>query len=68
MLCEGKSRSTLSNAWEMFAKAFSQNAPSLANVNGGATMAGDTIHKSRGQTGKRLQDGYSPLAPKVGIA
>ena len=41
MLWDGKTRGTLANASEMFTKTFPQSAPSLADVNGRAAMAGD---------------------------
>ena len=47
-LCDGKPRRILVNASEMFTKTFSQSAPSLADVNGRALKADDTVNQTRG--------------------
>ena len=47
-LCYGKPRRIPVNASEMFTKKFSQSMPNLADVNGRALTAGDTVNQTRG--------------------
>ena len=56
-LCDGETRRIFVDASEVFTKTFPQIAPSLANVNGRATTAGDTVNEIRGQTSKGVFDG-----------
>ena len=57
MLCDGKTRRILVDATKVVTKTFPLSAPSLADGNGRAATAGDTVNQTRGQTGKRLFDG-----------
>ena len=47
MLCVGKTRCILVDATEVFTKMFPQSAPSLADVNGRAATAGDSLMVKR---------------------
>jgi len=57
LLCDGKTRRNLVDASKMFTKTFPQSAPSLADVNGRATTAGDAVNQTRGQTSEGIFDG-----------
>ena len=61
MLRGGKTRRTLANASEMFTKTFPQSAPSLADVNGRAAMAGDAVNQTAGQASEGIFDGEAIL-------
>ena len=50
MLCNGKNQ-------EMFTKTFPLSARGLADTNGRATMAGDAVNQTRGQTSEGIFDG-----------
>ena len=47
MLCDGKTRRNLVDASEVFTKSFPQSMPSLIDVNGGASTAGDAVNETR---------------------
>ena len=57
MLCDGETSRILVDASEVFTKTFPQSAPSLADVNGRAATAGDTVNETRGQTSEGVFDG-----------
>ena len=61
MLRDGKTRRTLANASEMFTKTFPQSAPSLADANGRAAMAGDAVNQTAGQASEGIFDGKAIL-------
>ena len=63
MLCHRKSRGVVVYASQMLTNSSPETSPSFADIDMGASVAGDTVHKICRSTGKVITDGEGAFRP-----
>ena len=67
MLCHRKSRGVVAYASQMLTNATTETSPSFADVEMGASTAGETVHKIFRSAGEMIADGEGAFrAPYIG--